>query len=82
MTVEEQVIQILRRLPDRQQQAVLNFAEFLQARESPTQTTTSTTQTAPQQSGLKQFIGAAPGSFDSPEAVDQFIRNERDTWAS
>ncbi len=29
---------------------------------------------------LTSFIGAAKGSFLTPEAVDQFIRQERDTW--
>ncbi len=33
-------------------------------------------------STLTQFIGAAKGNFVSPEAVDQFIRQERETWDS
>lgn len=32
--------------------------------------------------GLSRFIGAAQGNFASPEAVDQFIRQERETWDS
>ena len=37
MTVEEKVIQILRRLPDMRQQEILDFAEFLVARDEPFQ---------------------------------------------
>lgn len=29
---------------------------------------------------LTSFIGAAPGSFATPEEADQFIRQERDEW--
>ncbi|MEX0270450.1 hypothetical protein AB3R30_15000 [Leptolyngbyaceae cyanobacterium UHCC 1019] len=29
---------------------------------------------------LTSFIGAAKGSFATPEEVDQFIRQERDAW--
>jgi len=29
---------------------------------------------------LTSFIGAAPGSFATPEEADQFIRQERDAW--
>ncbi len=29
---------------------------------------------------LTHFIGAAPGSFATPEEADQYIRQERDTW--
>ena len=31
---------------------------------------------------LTRFIGAAQGNFATPEAVDQFIRQERDAWES
>lgn len=31
---------------------------------------------------LTSFIGAAKGSFATPEEVDQFIRQERDLWES
>ena len=31
---------------------------------------------------LASFIGAAKGNFATPEEVDQFIRQERDTWES
>jgi hypothetical protein len=31
---------------------------------------------------LSDFIGAAQGNFSTPEAVDQFIRQERDAWES
>ena len=31
---------------------------------------------------LVSFIGAAKGSFTTPEEVDQFIRQERDAWES
>ena len=31
---------------------------------------------------LTSFIGAAKGSFATPEAADQFIRQERDSWES
>ena len=31
---------------------------------------------------LTSFIGAAKGNFATPEEVDQFIRQERDTWES
>jgi antitoxin component of MazEF toxin-antitoxin module len=29
---------------------------------------------------LVDMIGKGQGSFESPEEVDQFIRNERDKW--
>lgn len=32
------------------------------------------------QRGLSSFIGAAQGNFMSPEEVDQFIRQERESW--
>ncbi|MBW4580241.1 MAG: hypothetical protein KME42_11810 [Tildeniella nuda ZEHNDER 1965/U140] len=32
--------------------------------------------------GLSRFLGAAQGNFASPEAVDQFIHQERETWDS
>jgi len=32
--------------------------------------------------GLSCFIGAAQGNFASPEEVDQFMRQERETWNS
>lgn len=32
--------------------------------------------------GLSRFIGAAQGNFASPEEVDQFIHQERETWDS
>ena len=35
-----------------------------------------------EQRPLTSFIGAAKGSFTTPEAVDQFIRQERDAWES
>jgi antitoxin component of MazEF toxin-antitoxin module len=31
---------------------------------------------------LSSFIGSAKGSFATPEEVDQFIRQERDSWES
>ncbi|MBW4460632.1 MAG: hypothetical protein KME47_10400 [Nodosilinea sp. WJT8-NPBG4] len=31
--------------------------------------------------GLANLVGAAPGSFESPEDVDAFVRRERDSWA-
>ncbi|MBW4540208.1 MAG: hypothetical protein KME43_13825 [Myxacorys chilensis ATA2-1-KO14] len=31
---------------------------------------------------LGDFIGAAQGNFPTPEAVDQFVRQERDAWES
>jgi len=31
---------------------------------------------------LTSFIGAAKGNFETPEEVDQFIRQERDVWDS
>ena len=31
---------------------------------------------------LTSFIGAAKGSFATPEAADQFICQERDSWES
>lgn len=31
---------------------------------------------------LTSFIGAAKGSFATPEAADKFIRQERDSWES
>jgi len=41
MTVEERVVKVLRGLSDRRQQEVLNFVEFLQMREQPTESTTA-----------------------------------------
>lgn len=35
-----------------------------------------------EQRPLTSFIGAAKGSFTTPEDVDQFIRQERDVWES
>jgi len=35
-----------------------------------------------EQRPLTSFIGAAKGSFTTPEDVDQFIRQERDAWES
>ncbi len=35
-----------------------------------------------EQRPLTSFIGAAKGSFTTPEEVDQFIRQERDAWES
>lgn len=32
--------------------------------------------------GLSRFIGAASGNFATPEEVDQFIRQERESWDS
>ena len=29
---------------------------------------------------LTDLIGSAPGSFATPEAADQFIREQRDAW--
>lgn len=29
---------------------------------------------------LTSLIGSAPGSFDTPAAADEFIRQERDAW--
>jgi len=31
---------------------------------------------------LTDLVGSAPGSFATPEEVDQFIRQERDVWDS
>lgn len=31
---------------------------------------------------LTSFIGAAKGSFATPEEADRFIRQERDAWES
>lgn len=31
---------------------------------------------------LATFTGAAQGSFSTPDEVDEFIRQERDTWNS
>ncbi|MBR8840516.1 MAG: hypothetical protein DSM106950_42690 [Stigonema ocellatum SAG 48.90 = DSM 106950] len=36
----------------------------------------------PSEKSLTSFIGAARGNFATPEAVDQFIRHERDAWES
>lgn len=35
---------------------------------------------APVSEPLTSFIGAAQGSFATPEEVDQFIHEERDAW--
>jgi hypothetical protein len=37
---------------------------------------------SPINQGLSRFIGAAQGNFSSPEEVDQFIQQERQTWDS
>jgi len=39
-------------------------------------------QVGDESSPLVSFIGAAKGSFATPEEVDQFIHQERDTWES
>ncbi|MFB2838833.1 hypothetical protein [Floridanema evergladense] len=39
------------------------------------------TQNEPQKP-LTSFIGAAKGGFNTPEEVDQFIRQEREAWES
>lgn len=38
-------------------------------------------ETLPPGDGLANLVGAAPGSFESPEEVDAFVRQERDSWA-
>ena len=32
--------------------------------------------------GLSRFIGTASGNFTTPEEVDRFIRQERESWDS
>jgi hypothetical protein len=39
-------------------------------------------QTGDESRSLVSFIGAAKGSFATPQEVDQFIRQERDAWES
>ena len=39
-------------------------------------------QAKPLLQGLSRFIGTAPGNFATPEEVDQFIRQERESWDS
>ncbi|WP_341526284.1 hypothetical protein WKK05_27555 [Nostoc sp. UHCC 0302] len=39
------------------------------------------TQQQPQKP-LTSFIGAAKGTFTTPQEVDNFVRQERDTWES
>jgi antitoxin component of MazEF toxin-antitoxin module len=39
-------------------------------------------QTGDETRPLVSFIGAAKGSFATPQEVDQFIRQERDAWES
>ena len=38
-------------------------------------------ETSTPEDGLANLVGAAPGSFESPEDVDAFVRQERDSWA-
>ncbi|KPQ32538.1 MAG: hypothetical protein HLUCCA11_21195 [Phormidesmis priestleyi Ana] len=49
--------------------ANLATADFLETRQADTDDTP-----------LTNLIGSAPSSFASPEAADQFIRQERDAW--
>jgi bifunctional DNA-binding transcriptional regulator/antitoxin component of YhaV-PrlF toxin-antitoxin module len=36
--------------------------------------------TSPSQAGIMDYFGAAKGVFPTPEAVDTFVRTERDRW--
>ncbi len=36
----------------------------------------------PDNTPLPSLIGSAPGSFATPAAADQFLRQERDSWDS
>jgi hypothetical protein len=80
MTPEQQLLETWRQLSQTLQQEVLDFAQFLaeRRRSKPLETQ----DTLPPKSGLASLVGAAPGSFDSPEAADAFIRQERDAWDS
>ena len=40
----------------------------------------STPSTATEDNALMNLIGSAAGSFPTPEAADEFIRQERDAW--
>jgi hypothetical protein len=41
-----------------------------------------TEKTSATEQNLTQLIGTAKDNFANPEAVDRFIRQERDTWDS
>jgi hypothetical protein len=69
MTLKEQLFQELDSAPDHILEQMLNDLRRLQAQPSDAQPLTS-------------LLGQAQGTFANPEAVDRFIRQERDTWDS
>jgi hypothetical protein len=73
MTLKEQLFQALDSAPDYILEQMLNDLRRLQSQ--PSDTTSST-------HSLTSLLGQAQGTFPNPEAVDRFIRQERDTWAA
>jgi hypothetical protein len=73
MTLKEQLFQALDSAPDHILEQMLNDLRRLQSQ--PSDTTSST-------HSLTSLLGQAQGTFANPEAVDRFIRQERDTWAA
>jgi hypothetical protein len=72
MTLKEQLFQALDSAPDYILEQMLNDLRHLQSQADTTSSTHS----------LTSLLGQAQGTFANPEAVDRFIRQERDTWAA
>jgi hypothetical protein len=73
MTLKEQLFQELDNAPDHILEQILNDLRRLTITQSDTPTPTNS---------LTSLLGQAQGTFANPEAVDRFIRQERDKWDS
>jgi hypothetical protein len=73
MTLKEQLFQELDNTPDHILEQILNDLRRLKVQLSDTTDSTHS---------LTSLLGQAQGTFASPDAVDHFIRQERDTWDS
>jgi hypothetical protein len=73
MTLKEQLFQELDNVPDHILEQLLNSLRRLK---------TQPTAESNSNDSLSNLIGQAKGTFATPEEVDRFIRQERDTWDS
>jgi hypothetical protein len=73
MTLKEQLFQELDNAPEYILEQMLNDLRRLKVKPSDPPNSTHS---------LSSLLGQAQGSFANPEAVDRFIRQERDTWNS
>jgi hypothetical protein len=73
MTLKEQLFQELDNTPDHILEQILNDLRRLKIKQSDTPNSTNS---------LTSLLGQAQGTFANPEAVDRFIRQERDKWDS